>query len=95
MQINLSGHHVEITDALRNYVSDKFSRLEKHFEHINNVQVTLNVEKLRQKAEATLHVNGGDIHAEAVSEDLYASIDALTDKLDRQLIKHKEKMKKH
>lgn len=95
MQVNISGHHVEITDALRTYVNEKMARLSRHFDHINNAQVTLNVEKLRQKAEATLHVNGGEIHAEATSEDLYTSIDAMIDKLDRQVIKYKEKLTKH
>lgn len=92
MQINLSGHHVEVTDALREYVTSKFSRLERHFEHINNVQVTLTVEKLKQIAEAKLNVNGGEIFANAEEDSMYAAIDALMDKLDRQIIKYKEKL---
>lgn len=92
MQINLTGHHIELTDALRDYVTSKFAKLERHFEHINNVQVTLTVEKLNQIAEAKLHVNGGEVFANAENENMYASIDALLDKLDRQLIKHKEKL---
>ena len=92
MQINLSGHHVEVTDALRDYVTSKFSRLERHFEHINNVQVTLTVEKLKQIAEAKLNVNGGEIFANAEDDCMYAAIDALMDKLDRQIIKYKEKL---
>jgi putative sigma-54 modulation protein len=92
MQINLSGHHVEVTDALRDYVTSKFSRLERHFEHINNVQVTLTVEKLKQIAEAKLNVNGGEIFATADNDSMYAAIDALMDKLDRQIIKYKEKL---
>lgn len=92
MQINLSGHHIELTDALRDYVASKFSRLERHFEHINNVQVILNVEKLNQIAEAKLNVNGGEIFANAEDENMYAAIDALADKLDRQIIKYKEKL---
>lgn len=92
MQINLSGHHVEVTDALRDYVTSKFSRLERHFEHINNVQVTLTVEKLKQIAEAKLNVNGGEIFANAEDDGMYAAIDALMDKLDRQIIKYKEKL---
>ena len=95
MQINLSGHHVEITDSLRNYVDTKFEKLERHFDHINNVYVILNVEKLNQKAEATLHVNGGEIFANAEHTDMYAAIDSLIDKLDRQVIKHKEKLNRH
>lgn len=95
MQINLTGHHVEVTDALRDYVISKFERLERHFDHISNVHVILNVEKLAQIAEATLHVNGGEIFANAEHEDMYAAIDALVDKLDRQVKKHKEKLKAH
>ncbi|WP_409420946.1 ribosome hibernation promoting factor [Pseudaeromonas sp. ZJS20] len=92
MQINLSGHHIELTDPLRDYVNAKFAKLERHFEQINNVQVILNVEKLNQIAEAKLNVNGGEIFANAQDADLYAAIDALIDKLDRQLIKYKEKI---
>lgn len=95
MQINLTGHHVEITDSLRSYVDSKFEKLERHFDHINNVHVILNVEKLNQKAEAKLNVDGGEIFAASENDDMYAAIDALIDKLDRQVIKHKEKMKKH
>ncbi len=95
MQINLTGHHVEVTGALRDYVISKFERLERHFDHISNVHVILNVEKLAQIAEATLHVNGGELFANAEHEDMYAAIDALVDKLDRQVKKHKEKLKAH
>ncbi|MGQ4276671.1 ribosome hibernation promoting factor [Pseudidiomarina sp. E22-M8] len=95
MQINLTGHHTEITNALRDYVNTKFAKLERHFDHISNVHVILNVEKLTQKAEATLHVSGGEIFAESEHEDMYAAIDGLINKLDRQVIKHKEKMKRH
>ncbi|MCO4321424.1 ribosome hibernation promoting factor [Aliidiomarina quisquiliarum] len=95
MQINLTGHHVDITDALRNYVDTKFAKLERHFDHITNVHVVLNVEKLRQKAEATLHVSGGELFATSEHEDMYAAIDGLIDKLDRQVIKHKEKLRRH
>ncbi|MEQ5834562.1 ribosome hibernation promoting factor [Marinobacter sp. R17] len=91
MQINMSGHHVELTPALKTYVSEKFEKLERHFDHISNCQVTLSVQKLRQTAEATLHVIGGEIHAKAENEDMYAAIDGLLDKLDRQILKHKEK----
>ena len=92
MQINLTGHHVDITDSLRDYVDEKFKRLERHFDHINNVHVILSVEKLRQIAEANMHLNGGEIFATSEATVMYASIDSLVDKLDRQLIKHKEKM---
>lgn len=91
MQLNVSGHHVEVTNPLREYVEIKFERLQRHFDQITNTEVTLIVEKLIQKAEATIHISGADIFAAAESEDMYAAIDALADKLDRQLIKHKEK----
>lgn len=95
MQINITGHHVELTDSLNDYVRSKFQKLERHFDNITNVQVTLSVEKQRQKAEGDLHVAGGQIFASHENEDMYASIDGLIDKLDRQIIKHKEKMKAH
>ena len=93
MQINVSGHHVEVTDSLREYVETKLDRLERHYDRITNIQVILSVEKLRQKAESTIRISGGEVYAEAESEDLYAAIDMLSDKLDRQLIKQKEKIK--
>lgn len=95
MEINLSGHHVELTDALRQYVNDKLQRLEKHFDNMIDVHVILSVEKLRQKAEANMNLGGNQIYADAIDEDMYAAIDALADKLDRQVIKHKEKTKDH
>ena len=93
MQINLSGHHVEITPALKSYVETKLTRLERHNDRITNVAVILGVEKLRQKAESTVRISGGEIYADAESQDLYAAIDLLTDKFDRQLIREKEKQK--
>lgn len=95
MQINLTGHHVEITDALRSFVNEKFEKLTRHFDHINNVHVILSVEKLRQKAEAKLNVNGGELFADCEDGDMYAAIDMLIDKLDRQVKKHKEMMRDH
>ena len=95
MQIDLSGHHVEITDSLRAYENEKVGRLEKHFEKVTDAHVILSVEKQYQKAEATIHVKGNKIFAHAENEDMYAAIDSLADKLDRQIIKHKEKTKKH
>tara|TARA_B100000676_G_scaffold62235_1_gene61592 strand:+ start:1607 stop:1906 length:300 start_codon:yes stop_codon:yes gene_type:complete len=93
MQINLSGHHVEITPALKSYVETKLTRLERHNDRITNLAVILGVEKLRQKAESTVRISGGEIYADAESQDLYAAIDLLADKLDRQLIREKEKQK--
>ena len=91
MQINVSGHHVDLTDSLRNYVVTKLNKLERHFDKITQMIVILSVDKLRQKAEATIHVSGAELFADAESEDMYAAIDMLADKLDRQLIKQKEK----
>lgn len=95
MQLNISGHHVDVTDAIRDYVTSKFSRLEKHYDRITITNVILSVDKLVQKAEANVHVSGGELFADAEHEDLYAAIDSLVDKLDRQLIKHKEKQRGH
>ncbi len=95
MQVSLTGHHVDITDALRNYVDSKLERLERHFDQVIDVHVILTVEKLRRKAEATIHVNGANVFADSVHEDMYAAIDGLIDKLDRQVIKHKEKRSNH
>ncbi|HHH46568.1 MAG TPA: ribosome-associated translation inhibitor RaiA [Thiotrichales bacterium] len=95
MQIILTGHHVDITDALRQYVNTKMERLERHFDHVTDTHVVLSVEKQRQKAEATMHVSGGRIFADNTEEDMYAAIDGLVDKLDRQLVKFKERLKDH
>ncbi|WP_217518483.1 ribosome hibernation promoting factor [Vibrio metschnikovii] len=95
MQINIQGHHIDLTDAMQDYVHSKFQKLERFFEHINTTQVILRVEKLRQIAEATLHVNQGEIHATSDDENMYAAIDSLVDKLSRQLNKHKEKLSSH
>lgn len=91
MQVNITGHHVELTDALRDYVNEKLARLERHYDNITTVQVTLSIEKERHQAACTLHAAGADLHADAENGDMYAAIDALADKLDRQLVKHKEK----
>jgi putative sigma-54 modulation protein len=95
MQLNITGHHVELTDALRTYVNDKFQRIERHFENVIHVHVILSVEKLEQKAEATMQVNGAKLHAEDTHSDLYAAIDGLIDKLDRQVLRHKERSKEN
>lgn len=95
MQISITGHHVDITEAMHNYVDSKFERLERHFDHVTKIHIILSVEKLRQKAEATLHVNGVDVFAECIEEDMYAAIDGLVDKIDRQVKKLKEKNTNH
>ena len=93
MQINISGHHLEITDALRDYVEEKFDRLERHFDRIIAVQVILQVEKLKQKAEAALHVAGREVVANAEHGDMYAAIDLVTKKVQAQLRKRHSKFK--
>jgi putative sigma-54 modulation protein len=95
MQMTISGHHLDLTDPIREYVTTKLSKLERHYEQITSTSVILTVDKLQQKAEATVHVSGAELFANAEHADLYAAIDALTDKLDRQLIKHKEKHRGH
>jgi putative sigma-54 modulation protein len=95
MQLNITGHHVEITEALREFVTTKFAKLEQYFDRINQVYVVLSVEKVKQIAEATVHVNGGELHASSEQEDMYAAIDILVGKLARQLNKHKDKLKQH
>ena len=92
MSINISGHHVEVTEAMEEYVKEKLVRLERHAEPITSGQVTLTLEKGRQLAEASLHVSGADFHATSSHDDMYAAIDLLADKLARQVLKHKEKL---
>jgi len=95
MQLNVTGHHVDVTPALRDYVAAKLQRLERHFDHVTDVHCILTVEKLAHKAEATIHLSGGTIHADSTEDDMYAAIDGLIDKLNRQVRKHKEKMTDH
>lgn len=92
MQLNITGHHVEITPALRDYVNSKIGRLDRHFDHVTGAHVVLSVEKLRHKAEATFSITGNNLFASAEEQDMYAAIDSLTDKLARQITKHKEKL---
>ena len=91
MQISISGHQVDLSEALKSYVTTKFERIERHFDHISSAQVILSLEKQRQIAEATIRVSGADLFARAEQDDMYAAIDMLIDKLDRQILKHKEK----
>jgi putative sigma-54 modulation protein len=89
MNLSVTGHHVAVTPAIRSYVETKLERCLRHFDRVTTVSVILSVQKLRQKAEASVHVRGRDLHVEADHEDLYAAIDAMADKLDRQILKHK------
>lgn len=91
MNLTLAGHHLQITPAIRNYVTTKLERVERHFDDLMHINVVLSVEKLRQKVEANVHIRGKELFIEADDENLYAAIDLLADKLDRQIIRHKEK----
>jgi putative sigma-54 modulation protein len=96
MQLNVTGHHIDVTEALRDYVGVKLAKLERHFDNMTDIHCVLTVEtKLIHKAEATVHLGGGTIHADSTEENMYAAIDMLVDKLDRQVKKHKEKITDH
>jgi ribosome hibernation promoting factor len=95
MQLNVTGHHVNVSTSLKGYVEKKLDRIVRHSDHVIDVHCILTVEKLRHKAEATVLLNGGKVYADAVDEDMYAAIDALADKLDRRVKKHKEKLSDH
>ena len=97
MQINISGQQIEITEPLRTYVAEKLGRIQKHFDHVTNTNVVLHHEKKKNRhvAEATINAKGAQLHANSEGDDMYAVIDALADKLDRQVLKHKEKLANH
>lgn len=95
MQLSITGHHIDVTSALKQKVESKLAKLERHFDHLTDVHCILTVEKLEHKAEATVHLSGGTIHADAIAEDMYAAVDSLVDKLSRQVKKHKEKLTDH
>lgn len=95
MNLNISGHHIDMTEALHNYVASKMDRIERHIDHVIDADVVLKVEKLRHTAEATIQLRGATLHAESTKEDMYAAIDCMIDKLDRQTLRHKEKTKDH
>jgi putative sigma-54 modulation protein len=95
MNLSIQGHHIDVTPALREYVKTKLDRIRRHFDQVIDVSAVLGVEKLQQKAEVTLHVKGKDLFAEAVDTDLYAAIDIVADRLDRQVLKYKNKRQDH
>ena len=95
MDVQVSGHHVEVTQPIRDYVLSKLERVQRHFDQVIEINVVLSVQKLRQKAEISVHMPGKDIHVESDDEDMYAAIDLMMDKLDRQIIKHKQKAYAH
>lgn len=100
MNLTISGHHLDLTPAIREYVQSKLERIKRHFDHVIDIAVILTVDKLsekekRQKAEINLRLRGKDLHVESIAHDLYAAIDALIDKLDRQVLKYKDKIQNH
>ena len=95
MNLNITGHHVEVTPAIREYITAKLDRVIRHFDNVTSISVIISVEKLKQKAEVTLHVRGKDLFVESDDSDLYAAIDSMADKLDRQVIKYKQKNQDH
>jgi putative sigma-54 modulation protein len=95
MNLQVSGHHLEITPALHDYVTGKLERISRHFDNLIDVNVILSVDKLKQKAEVTVHLAGKDVYVESVDEDLYAAVDGLVDKLERQVQKYKQKLQDH
>jgi len=95
MQLSVTGQQIDVTESLRNYVSSKIDKIERHFDLVSDIHCILKVEKLRHTAEATVSVNGGKIFADSTEDDMYAAIDGLVDKLDRQVRKYKEKMVDH
>ena len=95
MQVSVTGHHVDVTESLRSHVEEKITKLKRHFDNVTDVHVILTVEKLEQKAEATVQISGAKLFADDVQEDMYQAIDNMVDKLDRQIIKHKEKTGSH
>ncbi|MBP9713665.1 MAG: ribosome-associated translation inhibitor RaiA [Sterolibacterium sp.] len=95
MNLTITGHHLEVTPAIDEYVKTKLDRVIRHFDNVTSVHVVLSVDKLKQKAEVTMQVKGKAIHADSIEQDLYAAIDCVADKLDRQVVKHKEKVSNH
>lgn len=100
MNLTISGHHLEVTPALRTYVTSKLGRIKRHFDQVVDVKVLLTLEnlkekELRQKAECNIHIKGIDLFAECAHADLYAAVDQLVDKLDRQVVRHKDRLQSH
>ena len=100
MNLTISGHHLEVTPALRTYVESKLDRITRHFDQVVDVKVLLSIEnqtekERRQKAECNIHVKGNDMFAESAHADMYAAVDELVDKLDRQVVRHKDRLQNH
>lgn len=95
MNLSITGHHLDVTPAIREYIQTKIARVTRHFDHVIDTQVTLSVEPLKHRAEITMHVRGKDIHCEAIEDNLYAAIDVLIDKVDRKVVQHKNRTQNH
>lgn len=95
MNLQITGHHLEVTPAIREYIETKLERVTRHFDHVIDTKVILTVEPLKHRAEITMHVRGKDIHCESAQENLYAAIDILIDKIDRKVVQHKNKTQRH
>lgn len=95
MNLTIHGNHIDVSPALRDHITGKLAKIERHFDQVIDASVQLSCEKVQQRAEITLHVRGNNIHVEAVELDMYAAIDTLVDKLDRQVIRHKDRLKQH
>jgi putative sigma-54 modulation protein len=99
MNLTITGHHLEVTPSIKSYVTEKLGKVSNHFDDIVDAKVTLSVEKHKEKdgqhAECTLHLKGADLFAESTNADLYAAIDEMVGKLDRQVLRHKEKIQSH
>lgn len=95
MNLTIHGNHIDVSPALRDHITGKLAKIERHFDQVIDASVQLSCEKVQQRAEITLHVRGNNIHVEAVEQDMYAAIDTLVDKLDRQVIRHKDRLKQH
>lgn len=95
MQINITGHKMELTDSLKDYVKSKMKKNQRHFDHIGNVNVVMDINKGVHTVEVSMHVSGADLQSKGVTKDMYASIDSAISKMDRQIIKHKEKISSH
>lgn len=95
MNVQITGHHLEVTPAIREYINTKLERVSRHFDHVIDTKVILSLEPLKHRAEVTLHMRGKDIHCEAAEENLYAAIDLLADKVDRKVVDHKKKTQSH
>ncbi len=95
MNLKVSGHHLDVTPAIQGYIEEKMARIARHFDQVMDVDIILSVDKLQQKVEAKVHLSGKDLYCESIDADMYAAIDGLADKLDRVVLKHKERLVDH